>query len=83
MKENLPFMGVKDKSEVYNTNLIEFLEFMNILKLSELIVSSALKRKESRGAHFRSDYLSRDDINFQTHSIASLKGNSLNVEFKK
>ena len=83
MKKNLPLMGVKDKGDIYNTNLTEFLEFINTLELSEIIVSSALKREESRGAHYRVDFTQRDDENFQAHSVASIKDNSLFVEFKK
>ncbi|PHS58807.1 MAG: succinate dehydrogenase [Sulfurimonas sp.] len=55
IKKELPFMGIKDKSKVYNTNLIEFLEFKNMLLISELVLLSAIKRDESRGAHYRSD----------------------------
>lgn len=53
IKEKLPFMGVSDKSQIYNTNLVEFLEFVNMLDLCEEILSGAIERKESCGAHFR------------------------------
>ena len=52
IRAKLPLMGVKDKSKVYNTNLIEFLEFINMLDLAEIIIKSAINRKESCGAHF-------------------------------
>jgi succinate dehydrogenase / fumarate reductase flavoprotein subunit len=52
LKSQLPLMGVKDNSNVYNTNLIEFLEFRNMLDVCEAVVSAALQRKESCGAHF-------------------------------
>jgi succinate dehydrogenase / fumarate reductase flavoprotein subunit len=55
MKKLLPKMGVKDKSKLYNTNLIEFLEFKNILEISQMILLSAIARDESRGAHYRLD----------------------------
>lgn len=55
MQQSLGEMGVRDQSMVYNTNLTEFLEFANMLELSELILLSALAREESRGAHFRID----------------------------
>jgi len=48
-------MGIKDTSKIYNTNMIEFLEFINILDVSKLIIESALKRDISCGAHFRMD----------------------------
>lgn len=56
------FMGVHDQSRTYNTNLKEFIEFGNILELSEIILVNAISRNESRGAHFREDYpLTNDD----------------------
>ena len=48
--------GIVDKNKTYNTNLKEFIEFENMLKLSKVIIKSALSRKESRGAHYRVDY---------------------------
>jgi succinate dehydrogenase/fumarate reductase flavoprotein subunit len=48
-------MGVNDESKVYNTNFIEFLEFQNMLEICEKVVTSALKRDESCGAHYMED----------------------------
>ena len=48
-------MGVSDKSKVYNTNLVEFLEFRNILDVSEAIINGAIKREVSSGAHFMAE----------------------------
>ncbi len=70
---NLPLMGVSDKSKIYNTNLIEFLEFKNMLELSELILSGAIFREESRGAHFRSDF-PQEDEKFKVHTIKDKNG---------
>ncbi|MEK6660183.1 MAG: FAD-dependent oxidoreductase [Campylobacterota bacterium] len=74
MKTALPKMGVSDKTKEYNTNLIEFLEFKNILELSELILISAISRQESRGAHFRVDFPSLDNKKFQAHTIIDRDG---------
>ena len=52
LKSQLPSMGVSDDSKIYNTNLLEFIEFHNILDVAEVVVASALKRHESCGAHF-------------------------------
>jgi succinate dehydrogenase/fumarate reductase flavoprotein subunit len=52
IKSLLPDMGWSDTSKVYNTNMQEFLEFRNILELSEVVVKSALERTESCGAHY-------------------------------
>ena len=55
IKEKIPKMGVSDTSKVYNTNKVEFLEFLNMLSVCEEIVSNALEIKESCGAHYRVD----------------------------
>ena len=55
LKEQLPLMGVKDTAKVYNTNLVEFIEFRNMLDVCEAVVSAALARKESCGAHFMAE----------------------------
>ena len=52
IKSKLHLMGVSDNSKVYNSNFIEFLEFQNMLEICENVVSSALKRDESCGAHY-------------------------------
>jgi succinate dehydrogenase/fumarate reductase flavoprotein subunit len=41
-----------------------------LLDLAEVLVVSALARKESRGGHFREDYATRDDVNFMRHTMA-------------
>jgi len=55
-KNQLSDMGIDDKDKTYNSNLKEFLEFKNMIELSLVIIASAIKRKESRGAHYRTDY---------------------------
>ena len=52
IKANIHLFGVSDKAKVYNTNRVEFLEFLNILDVCESIVEGALKRTKSCGAHF-------------------------------
>ena len=46
-------MGISDKSKTNNQNLIDFLEFKNVLLLAPTIISAAIARDESRGAHFK------------------------------
>jgi len=70
IKKELPLMGVSDKSKEYNTNLFEFIEFNNMVELSEVVVLSAIRRKESRGAHQREDFPNEDNDKFKgMHSI--------------
>jgi len=76
MQEELPLMSATDKSKIYNTNLVEFIEFKNMLSIAQTILISALNRRESRGAHFRSDALERDDA-FKKHTIIYKEGAAL------
>ncbi|MDA7817945.1 FAD-dependent oxidoreductase [Sulfurimonas sp.] len=69
IKKDVAKMGVEDKSKIYNTNLIEFLEFKNILEISELILLGAINRDESRGAHYRVDDMQEDDSRFKAHTV--------------
>lgn len=68
MRDDLPKMGVSDKTKEYNTNLIEFLEFKNMLMLAEAVLLSAISRQESRGAHFRIDFAKTDE-KYTAHTI--------------
>ena len=52
IKEQLPLMGVSDKSKIYNSNLVEFIEFRNMLDVCEAVISAALSREVSCGAHY-------------------------------
>ncbi len=72
-------MGIEDKSLIYNTNLKELIEFENMLQLCETIVLSALDRKESRGAHYRSDFAKEDPL-FEKESIIFKEENNLKRE---
>ncbi|MCK4565794.1 MAG: FAD-binding protein, partial [Candidatus Thorarchaeota archaeon] len=61
------YAGHSDKR--FNFSLIRILELENMLDLAEVITMGALMRRESRGAHWRLDYPSRDDENFLKHSL--------------
>lgn len=52
IKANISKLGVSDTSKIYNTNLVEFLEFKNSLDVCEVVVKSALAREVSCGAHY-------------------------------
>ena len=67
-------MGIEDKSTVYNTDLKEFLEFQHMIKLSQTIILSALNRKESRGAHYRTDFLNEDSSFDTSTSVCKQNG---------
>ncbi len=61
---------VHDKSNVFNTELLQLLELKNMLDVAETVSASALARQESRGAHQRLDYPRRDDERFLQHSVS-------------
>jgi succinate dehydrogenase / fumarate reductase flavoprotein subunit len=63
---------VQDTAKIWNTDLLEALELENLLLQSIATVESALNRKESRGAHFRQDFLERDDENWLKHTLIKL-----------
>jgi len=59
-----------DKTNVYNTDLLQALELGCMLDCAEAVTVSALARTESRGAHQRLDFTERDDVRFLRHSLA-------------
>jgi fumarate reductase flavoprotein subunit len=61
--------GIDDHSLTFNTELIAAQELSFMLEVSQSIVQSALRREESRGAHQRRDYPTRNDQRFLTHSV--------------
>jgi len=72
---------VEDKDDVYNTDLVSALELEFMLDVAETIPYTALLREESRGAHYRTDFESRDDERFLKHSMAYQDGNRPRIEY--
>ncbi|MGK7960260.1 succinate dehydrogenase/fumarate reductase flavoprotein subunit [Crocosphaera sp.] len=70
-----------DKDSCWNTELIEAMELRNIMVVGEMILTSALNRKESRGAHSREDYTQRDDPNFLKHTLAYYSPAGLDIQY--
>jgi fumarate reductase flavoprotein subunit len=67
-------LQLADRSNVFNTDLLQALELGCMLELAETLGQSALQRGESRGSHQRLDHPGRDDGNFLKHSLATCRG---------
>ena len=70
LRQRFANVGVSDKDRVFNTELTQALELDFMLDVAQAIAWSALNRRESRGAHSRTDYITRDDANYLKHSMA-------------
>ena len=76
LRERYADIEIKDKSYIFNTDLIYTLELGAMLDIAETVVYGALLRTESRGAHQRLDYERRDDVNFLKHTVAYYNGSA-------
>ena len=80
--DGMESISVKDKSLVFNTDLVETLEFDNLIRQAITTVDSAYNRQESRGAHAREDFPKRDDEKFMQHTIAWGNGKDTKIGYR-
>jgi succinate dehydrogenase flavoprotein subunit len=75
-------LALEDQSRTFNTERVAALELGFMLDVAEAIVTAALRREESRGAHQRTDFPARDDTRFLAHSLVSRNGDgTMKVEY--
>ena len=81
MQECAQDITVMDKGKRFNTDILEAIELQNLLDLAEVTAASALARQESRGAHSREDYKSRNDENWLTHTYATKVDGEISLDY--
>ena len=70
-----------DKGSDWNTEIIEALELRSLMVVGKMIMTSALNRQESRGAHCRDDYPQRDDTKFLRHTMAYYSSAGIDIRY--
>jgi len=80
--DGLKDLSISDKSLIFNTDLVETLEFDNLIGQALTTMDSAYNRKESRGAHAREDFTKRDDKNFMKHTLAWQDGEKVTIKYR-
>ena len=83
LRERFDRVAIGDKGSVFNMDLMEAVEVGFLLDCSDAIVAGSLVREESRGAHYREDFPTRDDVNWMKHTLAYRESDgSIRMEYK-
>ncbi len=82
VKSEIKNVSLKNASRIYNLELVNYWELKNMADVAEVITLSALNRKESRGAHYRTDFPKRDDENFLKHTVVRKEGDELKISYR-
>jgi len=77
----LSWRQVNDKAMEYNTNFVNVMEIDSIFRVAEVILMGAIARRESRGAHFRTDFPTRDDTKFLRHTLVYYNNGQPSIEW--
>ncbi|NCQ83468.1 MAG: succinate dehydrogenase/fumarate reductase flavoprotein subunit [Microcystis aeruginosa Ma_QC_Ca_00000000_S207] len=81
LKRKYEQIYLDDPGDCWNTELIEAWELQSLMVVGEIILTSALNRQESRGAHSREDFPQRDDQNFLQHTLAYYSPDRIDIDY--
>lgn len=81
LKRQYEQIYLDDRGDCWNTELIEAWELQSLMVVGEIILTSALNRQESRGAHSREDFPQRDDQNFLQHTLAYYSPDRIDIDY--
>lgn len=81
LKRQYEQIYLDDRGDCWNTELIEAWELQSLMVVGEIILTSALNRQESRGAHSREDFPQRDDQNFLQHTLAYYSPSGIDIDY--
>jgi succinate dehydrogenase flavoprotein subunit len=81
LRERFKNIIIEDRDSTFNTEVMNALELDYMLDVAETVANSALRRRESRGSHTRTDYPKRDDENFLKHTLAYRTADGPRIEY--
>jgi succinate dehydrogenase / fumarate reductase flavoprotein subunit len=81
LRKRLGNISISDKNREANQALVRYLELEYMLPVAETVALGAIKRRESRGSHTRTDCPARDDDHFLTHTIAILRDGEIGITY--
>ncbi|NJO47818.1 MAG: succinate dehydrogenase/fumarate reductase flavoprotein subunit [Oscillatoriales cyanobacterium RM2_1_1] len=82
LQEQYQQIYLDDRGTLWNTEIIEALELRSLMIVGQMILTSALNRRESRGAHSREDFSQRDDPNFLKHTLAYYSPAGIDLSYR-
>jgi succinate dehydrogenase / fumarate reductase, flavoprotein subunit len=83
LKEEARSVAIDDRGTVFNQDLLGAVELGFMLDTAECTVASAIERKESRGAHYRTDFPGRNDDEWLKHITTSPNRDGPDIAFSE